>query len=147
MFIGIAALVLAVSAYIFKEGLPADIVTRLATAFGFVTAQNAPKTITDGSENATSVELNGTSNGDASYKANLPSRKLKEEILITNDLDVEEEDGEKTPTSSVKIELSIPDVEIKPEPVKDQPRARRATTRAKTKGRRGQGASQTRKES
>ncbi|EPS42083.1 hypothetical protein H072_3940 [Dactylellina haptotyla CBS 200.50] len=110
MYIGIAALVLAVSAYIYREGVPHSIFARLATFW----SPNGPlKAITDGSESKSSVELNGASkNGSqasgTSYRAGLPSRKGKEEVLV--DDDEEEEEDPTTPTAPVQIQLSIPEI-------------------------------------
>ncbi|KAF3938778.1 hypothetical protein ABW19_dt0201779 [Dactylella cylindrospora] len=123
MIIGLAALVLAVSAYIFKEGIPGDILVNFAKYLGFFGVNNA-KAITDGSENS-----NGY--GDAHYKSGLPSRKGKEELLIMDDDDDddEEDDGQKTPTNTARIELSVSEIELEVSTVKE-------TARSKGKARR-----------
>ncbi|KAK6347316.1 hypothetical protein TWF696_007387 [Orbilia brochopaga] len=111
MLIGIAALVLAVGAYVLKEGIPYDILARL----GLWNPQAPVRTITDGSERTSasasddteSIELktleksNGTTSG---YVAGIPSRKQKEEVLVVEDGDAEEDPT--TPTAPVQIELS-----------------------------------------
>ncbi|KAK6332996.1 hypothetical protein TWF718_010821 [Orbilia javanica] len=115
MFIGIAALVLAVGAYIYKEGLrPQEILARLAGPFAFWGATGPQKTITDGSENNESIKLkqldvvgNGTSSGI--YKADLPSRRDKVDTVVVED---DEEEDPTTPTAPVKIQLSIPTFEV-----------------------------------
>ncbi|KAK6527281.1 hypothetical protein TWF281_010469 [Arthrobotrys megalospora] len=116
MFIGIAALVLAVSAYIYKEGLrPHEILTRLTSPFVLWGFAGPQKTITDGSESKGSIGLGkvkGSGNGAAEgvaggYKAGLPSRRDKVDTVVDDD----EEEDPTTPTAPVKIELSIPEVD------------------------------------
>ncbi|KAK6512581.1 hypothetical protein TWF481_001465 [Arthrobotrys musiformis] len=116
MFIGIAALVIAVGAYFYKEGLrPHEILTRLTGSFAFWGAAGPQKTITDGSDTKESInlgKLNGSVNGTAErkYKAGLPSRSEKIDTVVVEDDD--EEEDPTTPTAPVKIELSIPDVPV-----------------------------------
>ncbi|KAF3909507.1 hypothetical protein AA313_de0204006 [Arthrobotrys entomopaga] len=111
MLLGVTALVLAVSVYFYREGIPRDIFARLAT---FWRPNDTIRSITDGSEEKKATELNGlgkTADGivDRDYRAGLPSRKDKEEILVTDD---EEEEDPTTPTAPVQIQLSIPDVPV-----------------------------------
>ncbi|KAK6508674.1 hypothetical protein TWF506_010753 [Arthrobotrys conoides] len=114
MFIGIAALVLAVGAYIYKEGLrPHEILTRLAGSFAFWGPTGPQRTITDGSDSKESISLErvkegGNGTADGGYIAGLPSRRDKVDMVVVDD---EEEEDPTTPTAPVKIELSIPDVE------------------------------------
>ncbi|KAK6349366.1 hypothetical protein TWF730_010113 [Orbilia blumenaviensis] len=129
MLIGIAALVLAVGAYIYKEGLrPHEILTRLANPFAFWGSKDPQKTIIGSSNSSGSINLEkvgGSENGTAGvggYKAGLPSRREKVDTVVIED-DGEEEDPT-TPTAPVKIELSIPDVE---EPAKEVRRGKGKT--------------------
>ncbi|KAK6538536.1 hypothetical protein TWF694_010115 [Orbilia ellipsospora] len=117
MLLGVTALVLAVSVYFYREGIPRDIFARLAT---FWRPNGTIKAITDGSEGKKATELNelrksGNGTTDKDYKAGLPSRRDKEEILVTED---DEEEDPTTPTAPVQIELSIPDVDVDTNPKK-----------------------------
>ncbi|KAF3133410.1 hypothetical protein TWF703_006949 [Orbilia oligospora] len=122
MFIGIAALVLAVGAYIYKEGLrPHEILTRLAGSFAFWGAAGPQRTITDGSDSKESINLekvkgSGDGTADGGYIAGLPSRRDKVDMVVVED----EEEDPKTPTAPVKIELSIPDVEVESKGVRSR---------------------------
>ncbi|KAF3909251.1 hypothetical protein ABW20_dc0105215 [Dactylellina cionopaga] len=121
MLIGIAALVLAVSAYLFKEGVPHDLLARLTNPFWFLGGNGPLKTITDGSDDKKSTELNGitkSGNGaaDTGYISSLPSRKGKVEVLVTED---DEEDDPTTPTAPVQIQLSIPEIDIDTKPARE----------------------------
>ncbi|KAF3289178.1 hypothetical protein EYR41_009864 [Orbilia oligospora] len=122
MFIGIAALFLAVGAYIYKEGLrPYEILTRLAGSFAFWGAAGPQRTITDGSDSKESINLekvkgSGDGTADGGYIAGLPSRRDKVDMVVVED----EEEDPTTPTAPVKIELSIPDVEVEPKGVRSR---------------------------
>ncbi|KAF3099629.1 hypothetical protein TWF103_008721 [Orbilia oligospora] len=122
MFIGIAALVLAVGAYIYKEGLrPHEILTRLTGSFAFWGAAGPQRTITDRSDSKESINLekvkgSGDGTADGGYIAGLPSRRDKVDMVVVED----EEEDPKTPTAPVKIELSIPDVEVESKGVRSR---------------------------
>ncbi|KAJ6256838.1 hypothetical protein Dda_8707 [Drechslerella dactyloides] len=112
MIIGLTALVIAVSAYIYKEGVPYDFIPfDFFARLGLWNARGPARAITDGTErepqNAGSGELDvisGSGGGGAApgYIAGIPSRKEKEELLVVDD---DEEEDPTTPTAPVKIQL------------------------------------------
>ncbi|RVD86163.1 uncharacterized protein DFL_004453 [Arthrobotrys flagrans] len=112
MFIGIAALFLAVGAYIYKERLtPHELLARLTNSFTSWGAAGGQRTITDGSDNTELIELDKVGKGrdGTADISGLPSGRDKVDTVVTEDGD--EEEDPTTPTAPVKIELSIPDVE------------------------------------